>query len=223
MSFRSVPSSAELDALTEVGVVSRETILRLAAYVNELSRWQAVTNLVSTATLHDVWMRHIVDSAQLFMIERDKKTWLDLGSGGGLPGVILGILLAETGGHIHLIEANSKKCAFLRHAVRMSGAAATVHNGRIEALINEFSGVTDVVTGRAVAALPQLIDWSKDLLRNGTTALFPKGKHVETELTDTFKDWIMEYDLIVSRTDSSARIVRVRSIEEVCNVGKHCR
>jgi len=204
----------DLEVLAALGIVSRETIARFGIYVDELFRWQKAKNLVSNSTLQDVWRRHVIDSAQLFTLAPDARRWLDLGSGGGAPGVMLGILLAEAGGHIHLVEANARKCAFLRHVIRMTGASATVHQKRVEACIGDFVGVTDVVTARALAPLSQLIDWSKDVLRSGAIALFPKGQDVVSELTQASISWSMEHELITSRTDGAARVVRIRSIRE---------
>lgn len=214
MSVQYEPSAENLAKLAGISIVSRETIEKFRVYIGELARWQQIKNLVSSSTLNDVWSRHILDSAQLFAVAPTEKRWLDLGSGGGLPGVIIGILLSETGGHIHLVEANARKCSFLRHVVRLTGASASVHHRRVEDCISQFDGTIDVVTARALAPLPQLVEWSKDVLRNGAIALFPKGQDVVSELTQTSRSWTMEHDLIVSRTDSSARIVRIRSIRE---------
>lgn len=207
-------SRNELQELAKIGIVSRETVARFEVFVDELARWQQVKNLVSQATLNEVWHRHVIDSAQLFGLQPLSRQWLDLGSGGGLPGVILGILLSDVGGHIHLVEANSRKCAFLRHAVRATGASATVHQKRVEECISEFVGRSEVVTARALAPLPQLLEWSKNVLEKGAVGLFPKGQDVVSELTEASRSWTMEYELIASRTDAAARIVRVRSIGE---------
>lgn len=198
--------------LRQIGVVSRETIDRLELFVAELARWQQAKNLVSGPTLAQVWSRHIIDSAQLYPLAGGRSRWLDLGSGGGLPGVVLAVLLSESGGHIDLIESNARKCAFLRHVIRLTGAAGDVHCGRIEERIGEFAGRVDVVTARALAPLPQLLDWSRDVLRSGAIALFPKGQDVVAELTAASISWSMKHDLIPSRTDDSGRIVRISSI-----------
>jgi len=208
------PSAFDLQLLADIDIVSRETIDRFGIYVDELFRWQQAKNLVSNSTLMDAWRRHVIDSAQLFSLAPGHRRWLDLGSGGGAPGVMLGILLAEKGGHVHLVEANARKCAFLRHVIRLTGASATIHQRRVEACIAEFAGEVDVVTARALAPLDQLIDWSKDVLRSGAIALFPKGQDVVSELTQASISWTMEHDLIASRTDEAARIVRIRSIRE---------
>lgn len=194
--------------------VSRETEERLALLVAELERWQAAKNLVSSATLGDVWTRHIADSLQLFSLASDKRNWLDLGSGGGFPGLVIGICLAETGaGQIDLVESNSRKCAFLRHAARVTGARVRVHPARIEDVASTFAGKVDVVTARALAALPQLLGWCEELLRTGTLGLFPKGQHLDAELTDSARYWKIQATTVSSVTDAAARILMVRSAE----------
>jgi 16S rRNA (guanine527-N7)-methyltransferase len=194
--------------------VSRETVGRLDLLVQELSHWKEVKNLIGPAELGRVWTRHIVDSAQLLELTPDAERWLDLGSGGGFPGLVLGIILKDRGrGEIDLIEANGRKCAFLRHAARVTGARAHVRQGRVEDLVGNYVGKVDVVTARAVASLTQLLDWSKDLLRSGTIGIFHKGRDVEAELTQAAKSWKLEVEQRPSLTDREGRIVIVRSLE----------
>jgi len=195
--------------------VSRETEARLALLVAELERWQVAKNLVSSATLADVWTRHIADSLQLHALAPDAETWLDLGSGGGFPGLVIGICLAERGrGRIHLVESNARKCAFLRHAARLTGAPVTVHTARIEDIVTDFTGKIDVVCARALAPLPVLLDWCNGLLRNGALGLFPKGQHLESELTEASKYWKIQASTVSSVTDSAARVLMVRAAEK---------
>ena len=181
----------------------------------ELARWQAAKNLVSSATLADVWTRHIADSLQLYGLAPEARTWLDLGSGGGFPGLVIGICLAERReGQIHLVESNARKCAFLRHAARLTASPVTVHNARIEDVIDSFAGKVDVVCARALAPLPQLLDWCKELLRTGAIGLFPKGQHLDAELTDSSKYWKIHASAVSSVTDSAGRILMVRAAEK---------
>jgi 16S rRNA (guanine527-N7)-methyltransferase len=195
--------------------VSRETEERLAVLVAELERWQVAKNLVSSATLAEVWSRHVADSLQLLSLAPAAKSWLDLGSGGGFPGLVIGIALAERGaGHIDLVESNSRKCAFLRHAARVTGAAVTVHNSRIEDAIGGFTGQIEVVCARALAPVPQLLEWCATLIRNGALGLFPKGQHLDAELTEASKYWRIQASTVSSVTDEAARILVVRSAEK---------
>ncbi|MEE1655785.1 16S rRNA (guanine(527)-N(7))-methyltransferase RsmG [Microvirga sp. CF3062] len=193
--------------------VSRETFEKLELLERELRRWQVIKNLVGPATLDQIWERHIVDSLQLLDLVPDAKTWLDLGSGAGFPGLVLAIAGADRGLKVHLVESNSRKCTFLRHIVRLTGSAATVHEARLEAVVPGFIGKVDVVSARALAALPQLLDWTAPLLKAGTIGLFPKGRDAEIELTEARKQWTFEAETLPSSTDSSARILRITSIE----------
>lgn len=194
--------------------VSRETEERLAILVAELKRWQQAKNLVSGTTLDEVWTRHIADSLQLLDHAPQARRWLDLGSGGGFPGLVLGIQLAELGGHIDLVESNARKCAFLRHAARVTGAPVTVHNARIEAVVDSFAGEVEAVTARALAPLPLLLDWCKELLRTGVTGVFPKGQHLEAELTAAAKYWKIQATTFPSLTDSAAAILVISGAEK---------
>ena len=193
--------------------VSRETKEKLELLERELRRWQAIKNLVGPATLDRIWDRHIVDSLQLLDLAPEARTWLDLGSGAGFPGLVLAIAGAERGLRVHLVESNSRKCAFLRHVVRLAGAPATIHEARLEAVIPGFVGQADVVSARALAALPLLLEWTEPLLKAGTIGLFPKGRDAEIELTEARKRWTFAADILPSRTDSEARILRITSIE----------
>src|SRR5471030_942764 len=138
--------------------VSRETEARLDRYVDLLLQWQAKTNLVAPSTLPNLWTRHIADSLQLLTLGPNAKIWVDLGSGGGFPGVVLACAMAEMpGAMVHLVERNAKKAAFLREALRITGAPGTVHLADIGDSVDSFSGQVDCVTARAVAPLHQLI------------------------------------------------------------------
>ena len=193
--------------------VSRETREKLELLERELRRWQEIKNLVGPATLDRIWDRHIVDSLQLLDLAPEARTWLDLGSGAGFPGLVLAIAGAERGLRVHLVESNSRKCAFLRHVVRLACAPATIHEARLEAVIPVFVGGADVVSARALAALPLLLEWTEPLLKAGTIGLFPKGRDAEIELTEARKRWTFAADILPSRTDSEARILRITSIE----------
>jgi 16S rRNA (guanine527-N7)-methyltransferase len=201
--------------------VSRETESRLDAYVDLLLLWQAKTNLVASSTLPHLWTRHISDSLQLLTLAPLAKVWVDLGSGGGFPGVVLGCAMAETAGAmVHLVERNAKKAAFLREAVRISGAASTVHLADIGDSVDSFPGPVDCVTARAVAPLHQLIGFAEPLVKQGAKALFLKGQDVEAELTEATKywnitprlhssltgqGWIVELDRIERRVKSASQ------------------
>ena len=143
--------SDDAKALLGVLDVSRETIERLEVYVALLRRWQPAQNLVSPKTLDQIWRRHIADSAQLMAMFPSVLRWADLGSGAGLPGMVTAILLAgRAGAAVHLVESNQRKCAFLRTAIRETGAPAVVHEGRIESVLKQWREPVDYVSARAL-------------------------------------------------------------------------
>ncbi|MCJ2052677.1 16S rRNA (guanine(527)-N(7))-methyltransferase RsmG [Methylobacterium sp. J-070] len=191
--------------------VSRETADRLDVYVAQLRRWQPIKNLVGPATLAEVWTRHIDDALQLLDLAPEARTWLDLGSGAGIPGLILAIAGMERGIRVDLVESNARKCAFLTETARVTGAPVRVRNARIEAVIGDYVG-TEIVCARALAPMAQLLAWTAPLLKTGTTGLFPKGRDVQAELTQAAAQWTVVNDLVPSRTDSEARIVRVTAL-----------
>lgn len=195
--------------------VSRETEARLDRFADLLLEWQATTNLVAPSTLAKLWTRHIADSLQLLGIAPSAKTWVDLGSGAGFPGVVLACALAETpGAHVHLVERNAKKAAFLREALRVTNAPGTTHLADIGDVVDRIAGPIDCVTARAVAPLNQLIGLAEPVLRRSAKALFLKGQHVEAELTEATKYWNIESHLHASRTGGHGWIVELERIEQ---------
>jgi 16S rRNA (guanine527-N7)-methyltransferase len=194
--------------------VSRETEARLDRYVDLLLEWQAKTNMVAPSTLPNLWTRHISDSLQLLTLAPLAKIWVDFGSGGGFPGVVLACALAETPGTmIHLVERNAKKAAFLREALRVTQSPGTVHLSDIGDSVDRIAGPVDCVTARAVAPLHQLIGFAEPMVRQGAKALFLKGQDVEAELTEATKYWIIRSQLHSSRTGGHGWIVELDHIE----------
>lgn len=203
------PSAEEIAARLSV---SRETAEKLILYVEELRRWQRVTNLVGPKTLGEVWERHIGDSLQLGGLAAGA-VWADLGTGAGLPGLVLAIARPDI--RVHLVESDGRKCAFLRQAVRLTDAGATVWDGRIEAMWPRIEPRPDVVVSRALAALPKLLDLAAPVLVKGTTGLFPKGRGYEAELTDARRSWRFTCDILPSRTDPEGRILRISELQAI--------
>lgn len=191
---------------------------RLDRFVELLRQWQETTNLVAPSTLPDLWTRHVADSLQLLNLAPGAKRWVDFGSGGGFPGIPIACALAgRDDAVVHLIESNHKKAAFLREAIRVTGAPAKVHARRIEDVVDGLTESVEIVTARALAPLENLLAKAYPLLRDGAQALFLKGQGVEGELTQAAKCWTMEVELIDSVTDAQTRIapgriVRVRSL-----------
>jgi 16S rRNA (guanine527-N7)-methyltransferase len=193
--------------------VSRETSARLDRFVALLVDWQRRTNLIAASTVPTIWTRHIADSLQLLALAPQTQTWVDLGSGAGFPGLPIACAMADrSGARMHLVESNAKKAAFLREAVRQTGAPAVVHAVRIADFVKGFGVPADVVTARALASLAELLAAAYPLLRAGALGLFPKGQDVATELTEAAKCWNIEATLVPSRTDPKARIVLVGNI-----------
>ena len=171
------------EAFAEHFDVSRETLASLSAYVDLLEKWQHRINLVSSATLPDIWHRHILDSAQLLphlpvISTHQRCQILDIGSGAGFPGLVLAILGA---GDVQLVESDQRKAVFLQTVIRELGLSARVINQRIETLPTIQP---DVITARALAALPKLISLIAPQLHDGLTCLFLKGASVDEELTN---------------------------------------
>jgi 16S rRNA (guanine527-N7)-methyltransferase len=186
---------------TSILGLAPEIAERLATYLDLLAKWNAKINLVGPNTLDDPWRRHILDSAQLKKHIPDQAVLVDLGSGAGLPGMILAILgLAQA----HLIESDARKCAFLREAARITETPVTIHNTRIEAAPVIAA---DVVTARALASLDVLIPMAVRFLKPGGRAVFLKGARWAEELTDAQKSWHMEVSEALSLTDPAARIL----------------
>ena len=202
-------------ALTLINV-SRETLDRLDRYVATLLTWQQRINLIAPSTEPKIWTRHIVDSLQLLALAPQARSWVDLGSGGGFPGLAIGCALADVPkARVHLVESSTKKAAFLREATRIIGAPAEVHAVRIEDFVENFSAPVDVVTARALAPLAELLAAAYPLLKTGAVGLFPKGQDVGSELTQAAKCWTIRSSLAPSLTDPKGQIVCITSIEPI--------
>jgi 16S rRNA (guanine527-N7)-methyltransferase len=158
----------------------------------------------------------VADSLQLIALAPQARIWADLGSGGGFPGLPIA-LAGEAGTRVHLIESNGKKAAFLREAVRVTGARAVVYQERAEKFGESCVETVDVVTARAVAPLKTLCDQAFPLLRRGAMGMFPKGQDVDAELTHAAKYWRLDASKVPSRTSPSGSIVVVRSLEPIGN------
>ena len=180
--------------------VSRETGERLEIFAALFSKWAKTINLVAPSTFSDLWERHIADSAQIFQMASEPRAWIDLGSGGGFPGVITGIFLAEVGeGWVHLVESNNKKAAFLRTAISETGARATVHPVRIQAapaLIPQC----DSISARALAELDLLLEFARPWAQANPNlkTYFHKGRDYRAEVEKSRMRWA--YDLVIHQS-----------------------
>jgi 16S rRNA (guanine527-N7)-methyltransferase len=193
--------------------VSRETVARLDRFATLLQERTQRTNLIGASTIPTLWTRHIADSLQLLPLAEGARTWVDLGSGAGFPGLVIACALADgPPARVHLIESVGKKAAFLREAVEVAGVPAIVHGVRIEEFAQQFSGTVDVVTARAVAPMVTLLALAYPLLKRGGRGLFLKGRDAERELTESFKSWNIDASQVPSKTSSQGRIVIVRRV-----------
>jgi 16S rRNA (guanine527-N7)-methyltransferase len=201
-----------MTAVAALPIVSRETQERIEIIVAQLQRWQPRINLVAQSTLSEVRTRHVADSLQLLPLAPEARRWVDLGSGGGFPGLVVAAALAERpGAEVVLIESSAKKCAFLRETARNAALPVTVICDRIETAVPGLAGSFDVVSARALAPLEALLEYSTSLISAGAVGLFPKGQDVDDEVKSALRTWNMRFDLIQSITEGGAKIVRVAS------------
>jgi 16S rRNA (guanine527-N7)-methyltransferase len=204
-----VPHEAPLgpEGFARVFPVSRETLARLETYADLLILWSARINLVGRATIVDLWRRHILDSAQLHpLIPETARSLIDLGSGAGLPGLVLAILGVPG---VELIEADSRKAAFLREAARVTGTEMTIRPCRIQAVA---SHPADVVTARACAPLDELLGFAERFIAPHTLCLFLKGERCGQELTAANKRWTMRASVEPSLSDRRGVILRLQQV-----------
>lgn len=176
--------------------VSRETQERLEHFVALFQKWAKSINLTAPSTISDAWNRHIADSAQIFQLQPQPAHWVDLGSGGGFPGIVTAIFLAEQkAGWVDLVESNNKKAAFLRTALRETGARGAVHPVRIEEAPGVVKAV-DLVSARALADLDKLFQfiqpWAEE--NDALKSILHKGRDYRRELDKAHGSW--SFDLV---------------------------
>jgi 16S rRNA (guanine527-N7)-methyltransferase len=184
--------------------VPRETLTKFETYADLLIAWQQRMNLVGPATLPHLWDRHFADSAQLLTVAGFGRSWLDIGSGAGFPGLV--IALQDPTASVTLVESITKKCRFLAESIdRLDlGARVRLENRRIETLPTQKF---DTITARALAALDKLFDWALPYAGSATRWVLPKGARVDDELAIAIDRFAFDYTLVPSRTDAAARIV----------------
>ena len=190
--------------------VSRETCEKLDIYVALLEKWQKSINLVSSKTIAEIWERHILDSAQLLAyLPKEPVKILDLGSGAGLPAVILAILSDH---HIEMVESDNRKCAFMQTALRETGAKAVIHNERLEKL--PFLDA-DIITARAFAPLDRMLDWTDGQQKEGQIFWLLKGRAVNEELTNLPVSQTVETEQFDSLASGDGVILRLERVKAV--------
>jgi 16S rRNA (guanine527-N7)-methyltransferase len=193
--------------------VSHETLERLELYAALLRQWQKAVNLVAPATLDEVWHRHFADSAQLVTLAPQARNWLDLGSGAGFPGLVIAIITANHQNRsVHLVESNSRKCAFLQEVARRTSVSVAIHEGRIEdAARGGRVGEVDVVTARALAPLAKLLDLAEGFFSDQTVGLFLKGREASREMEEAAGGVRrFSFQSIPSRVHGEGSIIAVR-------------
>lgn len=195
--------------------VSRETSDRLSMYEALLKKWNPAINLVSKASLPEMKTRHFADSTQLFrLMPPEAKVWVDIGSGGGFPGLVCAIISAELSPEtqFNLVESDLRKATFLRSVSREVGISVNVYSERIEKM-DSFNA--DTISARALAPLGGLLEFAKPHLRENGVALFPKGENYRAELAAARKKWQFECEEYESTTDSKSVVLKIRNIERV--------
>ena len=192
--------------------VSRETSEKLQLFADLLRRWTRKINLISPKTVDEIWDRHIVDSAQIYALAPNSyNIWTDLGSGGGLPGIVCAAIASERSPKslFTLIESDQRKATFLRAAVRELDLNAKVIVARIE---TAFPQVADVVSARGLTGLPQLLPFLQRHLSPDGQAILHKGRRHQEETIEARKSWVFSLEEHVSFTDPDARLLQITGV-----------
>ncbi|MFG6529299.1 MULTISPECIES: 16S rRNA (guanine(527)-N(7))-methyltransferase RsmG [unclassified Sulfitobacter] len=193
--------------------VSRETFEKLKAFAELVRKWNPKINLVSKSSLDDLWSRHILDSVQIFELATGRGNWVDLGSGGGFPGIVISILNQEEHRFdVVMVESDQRKSAFLRTAIRELDLAAKVKTDRIEEL---ECLKADVLSARALADLTKLLGFAELHLKRGGIALLPKGQSWQREDLEARQDWTYDLETVTSKTNPDAAILKIKDIARV--------
>ena len=204
--IHAVDDAKSFARLTGAGPTAMADLERYRSYLTD---WNQKMNLVGPKTLEVFWSRHAWDSAQVLRFAPDALTWADLGTGAGLPGIVLAILgKSRPGYHVHLVESLTKRCRFLTEVVNGLELPATVHNSRAE----DLSLAVDIVTARACAPLSRLLGYSRPYFQRGATALFLKGQDVVSDLEEASKSWDFDAEVLQSLSDERGRIVCVKRL-----------
>ena len=208
------PVAGEAAALAQAIGATPQALADLGRFKVLLEEGNGRMNLVGPSALGEFWTRHALDSAQLLQIEPEARTWADLGSGAGFPGIVLAILVKNLcGAKIHLVESMTKRARFLAEVVEELDLPATVHPVRAEALNPPRD--LDVVTARACAPLSRLLQYAFPYIASGAVGLFLKGRDVEQEIDDARRSWRFTAELRPSLSDASGRVLRIERLARV--------
>lgn len=195
--------------------VSRETFERLGIFVKLLEKWTSKINLISNSTVPSIWSRHICDSLQVYQAGPGEfDHWLDLGSGGGLPGLVVAIMAESkpTQKMVTLIESDGRKAAFLRTVLRETGVTGCVLCDRIESITPQN---VDVISARALTELPHLIYFASHHLNDQGVGLFPKGVTWEEEVKAARQTWSFNLEVLESTLEEGSVILKIGDISRV--------
>lgn len=201
-----------------LALLAPEMKSKLEIYAALIGKWQSKINLIGPSTLADLWTRHFEDSYQLAELAGRWTEWVDLGSGGGFPGLVIAMTKASAG-RVHLIESDKRKVAFLREVSRETGTDVDIHVGRIESILPKLCEQSDfdVISARALAPLPLLVEYARPALVKGATGFFLKGRGLSAELTDLPVNNSLDIQIVASRTEPGGSIVVVRAHDSRTN------
>lgn len=195
--------------------VSRETFERLEAYVALMKKWNSAINLVSPSTISEIWTRHILDSAQIYdLAPENPNIWCDLGSGGGLPALVVAIMAKDANPDLSVtcIESDLRKATFLRTVARELDLKLSVRSERIEKAAPQNA---DVLSARALASLDALCGFAERHLKPEGVAIFPKGENYRQEIDEALENWSFQLDTYPSKTHPSAVVLKIKEISRV--------
>lgn len=216
----SLVRSSGPEAFQKAFPVSRETIALLEIYAQLLAQWQSAVQLVAPSTLPNIWERHFADSAQLLhCCPSSVETWIDMGSGGGFPGLVIALLARDPSFQVQitriaLIESDTRKAAFLREVARQLGVAVDISCGRIETITTQAKvGKGDVISARACAPLVELLEYISPYWKAKTMGLFLKGAEVNNEISKAYQRFKFKLELKPSGSDPRGQIVKIWDLE----------
>ena len=202
-------------ALGGARLVGATSVARIEQFIELVLKWNSAINLVGRSTALQIWERHVLDSVQIFKCAApDQRVWLDLGSGGGFPGIVIAILADEFFPHlrVHLVESDKRKAVFLSESGRQLGLKLTVHANRIQDLAPQQA---DVVSARALAPLDDLCAYAMPHLNTNGMCAFPKGASAQEEIETARKKWSFDIDQVPSITDSRASVLFLKDLKRV--------
>jgi 16S rRNA (guanine527-N7)-methyltransferase len=194
--------------------VSRETLERLKKYQDLLEKWNKSINLVAKSTVPDSWSRHFEDSAQIYQLTKLADSWVDIGSGGGFPGLVCAVIASEKSPEttFTLVESDKRKATFLRQVANNLDLEITVLSQRIEEIVGKRF---DTISARALAPLPKLLELSKLILNENGQCVFLKGTKHQSEVEDALENWSFSLQTEQSKTDPDAAILILENIHYV--------